>query len=885
MCRKLPWFSAPRWTGVAVALLSASLPLTASTNSFLKANGLVIRNHAGQGDVVPLRGVNLGSWLLMEGWMCPMDSSGLVDQYSVLQTLNNRFGVTMQESLIKTYQETWITTNDLDNIRALGMNCVRLPFWWGNMQRLDGTWRADAFEKMDWMISNAWQRGIYTIIDFHGLPGGQSMSDSTAHAGQNQFWSNPAFQTQTSMIWSNVAAHFAGNPAVAAYDLMNEPFGAPSQAAIWSAYSNLYQVVRAVDPDHIIIMEGCWSGGGLHWEWDVLPPPSQFGWTNVVYSMHAYAGTITANGEKAETDKQLNDYASHQSWNVPCFIGEFNNHGIEEAWPYSITNFNQNGMSWNNWAYKATAGSVGNSWGIYDPTGPSSSWPAKPNLQSDSITTISNKWSQWKTSTEFGITPFLKQYLGAPVAVADSYTNNGGGDLSVPAESGVLANDTDINLGQPGIVLSTILVSNPANGLLTLNADGSFTYTPDAGFIGTDTFRYRTHDGYVDSANIASVSILVTSNTTVGQPTKLIWSTQPGLATNGLPFGQQPVLMTADTSGNPSTNGLSGSLIVTVELTAGTGPLIGTTNFNMGTTGSNGVLSFIDLQINYAGTNNVLTASVLPNTPVSRLTNGNFNSPNSSAPPTGWTTWTFGGGYANHEIISPAPGVFGNYDGTYQVTLGAANTSGGGGVYQIVSATAGTSYTLSVDAGAQDWWMPTGEIRLFFLDASDTQLSLATINTTDGIHSPDKYDVGVACQNWSLTEIAPAGTTQAKVELAGFGGGSAWFDNAVLMESNSTPTLTAATTLPFTVNSPAPVSQTNYIAGITKTADELFSIEFIGTTGVTYHVQMATSLLPPVLWENVPNSIKVVTNATGAWQHVISATGAQRFFRSAVATP
>jgi len=162
------------------------------------------------------------------------------------------------------------------------------------------------------------------------------------------------------------------------------------------------------------------------------------------------------------------------------------------------------------------------------------------------------------------------------------------------------------------------------------------------------------------------------------------------------------------------------------------------------------------------------------------LLNGDFNSPNSVAAPDLWSLWSFGGGYSNHELITPAPSVLGNYDGTYQMTLGAANTSGGGGAYQTVSATAGMSYTLSVDAGAQDWWLPTGEIRLFFLDASDVQLSLTTINTTDGIHGPDQFDVGVAYQNWSFSAIAPAGTTQAKVELAGFGGGSVWFDNAVL---------------------------------------------------------------------------------------------------------
>lgn len=106
------------------------------------------------------------------------------------------------------------------------MNLIRVPFWWGDVQTLSGSWRADAFDRMDWVVSNAWQRGIYTLIDFHGPPGGQSSSQSTGQQNQNLYWTSASDQAQTALIWSNVAAHFAGNPAVAGYDLMNEPSGA-----------------------------------------------------------------------------------------------------------------------------------------------------------------------------------------------------------------------------------------------------------------------------------------------------------------------------------------------------------------------------------------------------------------------------------------------------------------------------------------------------------------------------------------------------------------------------------------------------------------------------------------------------------------------------------
>lgn len=92
----------------------------------------------------------------------------------------------------------------------------------------------------------------------------------------------------------------------------------------------------------------------------------------------------------------------------------------------------------------------------------------------------------------------------APVAVADSYSVAAGTTLTVTAATGVLANDTDAD----GNTLTATLVGNTSSGTLTLNSDGSFTYTPESGFQGSDTFTYTAHDGLVDSA-AAAVTINV----------------------------------------------------------------------------------------------------------------------------------------------------------------------------------------------------------------------------------------------------------------------------------------------------------------------------------------------------------------------------------------
>jgi endoglucanase len=69
-----------------------------------------------------------------------------------------------------------LATADLDNIRNAGFNVVRAPIWWGQFYLLNNHtasgWRADAFEVLDWLVNACAARGIYVIIDMHGVVGG-----------------------------------------------------------------------------------------------------------------------------------------------------------------------------------------------------------------------------------------------------------------------------------------------------------------------------------------------------------------------------------------------------------------------------------------------------------------------------------------------------------------------------------------------------------------------------------------------------------------------------------------------------------------------------------------------------------------------------------------
>src|SRR5205823_239662 len=91
-------------------------------------------------------------------------------------------------------------------------------------------------------------------------------------------------------------------------------------------------------------------------------------------------------------------------------------------------------------------------------------------------------------------------------ATAESYATAEDTALTVNTAAGLLTHASDID----GDLLSAVLVSGPSHGTLTLNSNGSFTYTPSANYNGSDSFVYQVNDGTADS-NLATVSLTITA--------------------------------------------------------------------------------------------------------------------------------------------------------------------------------------------------------------------------------------------------------------------------------------------------------------------------------------------------------------------------------------
>ena len=481
-------------SGKITGITQVSAREALGSNDFLKVNGTQIRKQKGKGDVVYLRGTNAGGWLVQENWMNPTNAS---DQKTMMTTLANRFGTSKRDELVSTYENNYWTTQDFDNCAEMGMSVIRLPFTYMNLCDDNGNLKSNAFDRLDWFVQNCSQRGMYVILDMHGAFGSQNGMD---HSGEindgKQLYYNQSNKDKTLNLWKKIAEHFKGNPAVAAYDILNEPGikAAATYSLHWDFYNEIYNTIRSKDSNHIIIMESCWDA-------DNLPRPSQYGWTNEAYEYHYYPWSAqnSSDAQKSYFSSKVSDIANH-NYGVPTFVGEFTCFEQAEGWKAAMSTFNSQGWHWTTWSYKVTGNS---SWGIYNHN------PEKVDIYNDSADTIKNKWSAvgtangWKNDKIYNL---VKPYLSGTVTstggsttddsdnnstsgVATLYEHSNYGGWAVSLEEGSYDYKDILAKGIANDQISSLRVSDGYK--VTIYDDEGFKgtskeFTSDASYVGNE---------------------------------------------------------------------------------------------------------------------------------------------------------------------------------------------------------------------------------------------------------------------------------------------------------------------------------------------------------------------------------------------------------------
>ena len=373
---------------------NASRALT--QDDFLTAEGKYLFNR--KGERVILKGVNLGAWLVFEDWLCPYEE--VSDNYEVISTLEERFGRDGAYELLNTYYDNTITEYDFDNIASMGFNCVRIPFWFRNFYYDDcGTKIVDEngewdFSRLDFAVNQCSERGLYVILDMHGAVGYQS---DAPHSGKGKSCGlfedsekGENYRRLTDELWTAIATRYRDNPAVAMYDLLNEPMCDVECGEVTrrinneKIYTRLYDTVRKADPDHIVTLECIWT-------MFALPHKIFKGWNNVVYQVHFY--------QNSDFIFNLFVFLTRIYYlDVPMLMGEFYPHKTT-TWKNCFATMEKYDFNWLLWTYKATGHLMWSSdWCLFG----SKDGFERAKIKTDSFEEIKRKWgSGQQTQTGF----------------------------------------------------------------------------------------------------------------------------------------------------------------------------------------------------------------------------------------------------------------------------------------------------------------------------------------------------------------------------------------------------------------------------------------------------------------------------------------------------
>ena len=320
----------------SIILLTASFP----QKKFVYTEGGDIKTP--DGNSLLLKGINLGNWLVPEGYMFHFKhetSPRLIDK-----VFKELIGPSETIKFWQEFQNNYITEKDIKIIKDCGFNSIRVPFNYKlfvvedhpeiELQR--------GMELLDRVIKWSTEQKLYVILDMHCAPGGQTGDNIDDSYGYPFLMESEESQNETAAIWKRIAERYKDDKYVLGYDLLNEPIATYFDAEklnpfLEPLYKKITNEIRKVDKNHIIIL------GGAQWDgnFSVFGKPFD---DNLVYSFHKYWSETTQN--------VIQDYIDFRDkYNVPIWLGESGENTNE--WISAFRNLLEKyNIGWCFWPYK-----------------------------------------------------------------------------------------------------------------------------------------------------------------------------------------------------------------------------------------------------------------------------------------------------------------------------------------------------------------------------------------------------------------------------------------------------------------------------------------------------------------------------------------------------
>ncbi|HAI00844.1 MAG TPA: glycosyl hydrolase family 5, partial [Flavobacteriales bacterium] len=283
---------------------------------WLQAQGTQIQN--GLGQEVLLRGMGLGGWMVQEGYMLQTQAFAN-PQHEIKAAVETLIGTEATQAFYEAWLHNHVREADIDSLHAWGFNSIRVPLHY-NLFTLpieeepipgEQTWLELGFDLTDSVVAWCKERSMYVVLDLHAAPGGQGYDAAISDydSSKPSLWESAANRNKMASLWKKIAAHYADEPWVAGYDVLNEPnWDLPGGTALRALYEQCTDSIREVDTQHLLFFEGNWFAN----DFTGLTPP----WDgNMAYSPHKY----WSNNDVATLEFALALRDAHQ---VPLYLGE-----------------------------------------------------------------------------------------------------------------------------------------------------------------------------------------------------------------------------------------------------------------------------------------------------------------------------------------------------------------------------------------------------------------------------------------------------------------------------------------------------------------------------------------------------------------------------------
>ncbi|MEP7107205.1 MAG: cellulase family glycosylhydrolase [Ferruginibacter sp.] len=295
------------------------------------------------GNAITLKGVNLGNWLVPEGYM--FKTGDVTAPNQIDQLLLEMIGPDSLASFWKKYLDNYITYADIKFLKRIGANHIRLPFHYKMFTNdLYMGKRNAGFEYVDRVINWCRREKLFVLLDMHCAPGGQTGYNIDDSPGYPWLFFSKSSQDLMSGVWVKIAKRYKSEPVVIGYDLINEPLASyftneipDYNHRLFLLYQRMVADIRKVDNQHALFLTGSlWAMDFGVFE-KILD-------NNVVYEFHKYHFPV-----KQEAIQPYLDFRDNHD--VPVYMGETGENTDE--WNRECTALlDSNEVNWAYWPYK-----------------------------------------------------------------------------------------------------------------------------------------------------------------------------------------------------------------------------------------------------------------------------------------------------------------------------------------------------------------------------------------------------------------------------------------------------------------------------------------------------------------------------------------------------